>query len=77
MLRFAEIGLFLAPFVLYGAWRILGARATVGLIWTTAAVVGLLAAMTIWYGTERSLPPGTRYVPPQLHDGVVVSGHGS
>ena len=33
MLRFAEIGLFLLPFALYAAWRVLGARATAGLLW--------------------------------------------
>jgi hypothetical protein len=77
MLRFAEIGLFLLPFALYGAWRVLGARATVGLIWATAAVVAVLAATIIWYGMENSLPAGTHYVPAQLHDGKIVSGHGS
>jgi len=77
MLRFAEIGLFLVPFVLYAAWRVLGARATTGLIWATAVVVGVLGATIIWYGMERSLPAGTPYVPAQLHDGKIVSGHGS
>ena len=77
MLRFAEIGLFLVPFALYGAWRVLGARATAGLIWATVVVVAVLGATIIWYGMERSLPAGTPYVPAQLHDGKIVSGHGS
>ena len=77
MLRFAEIGFFLVPFALYGAWWLLGARATTGLIWAAAVVLVVLAATTIWYGMEHSLPAGTRYVPAQLHDGRSVSGHGS
>jgi len=39
--------------------------------------VAVLAATIIWYGMENSLPAGTRYVPAQLHDGKIVSGHGS
>lgn len=77
MLRFAEIGLFLFPFVLYAAWRVLGARATTGLIWASAVVLAVLAASTVWYGTEHSLPAGTNYVPAKLHDGTIVSGHGN
>lgn len=77
MLRFAEIGLFLAPFVLYAAWRVLGARATGGLIWGGAAVIVLLVASTIWFGLEHSMPAGTRYVPAQMQDGRIVSGHGN
>jgi len=77
MLRFAEIGLFLVPFALYAAWWVLGQRATAGLLWATAVLLAVLAAATIWYGLERSLPAGTHYEPAQLRDGVVVSGHGS
>jgi hypothetical protein len=76
MVRFAEIGFFLVPFLLFAAWWVLGARATAGLLWASAAAVALLAAVTIWYGLERSLPAGTPYVPAQVHDGVVVPGHG-
>jgi hypothetical protein len=75
MLRFAEISLFLTPFALYLAWRVLGARATTGLLWTAAAVIVVLAATMIWYGMEHSLPAGTPYEPAQLRDGVVVPGH--
>lgn len=76
MLRFAEFGLFLAPFALYAAWRLLGARATPWLLWSGAAAVAVVAAVLIWYGLARSLPPGTRYVPAQLKGGTIVEGHG-
>lgn len=76
MLRYAEIGFFLLPFVLYGAWRVLGTRATRGLLWATAALVAALAATTIWYELEHSLPAGTSYEPARLQGGVIVPGHG-
>jgi hypothetical protein len=76
MLRFAEIGFFFLPFILYLAWRLLGPRATPGLLWATAALVAALAATTLWYGLEHSLPAGSRYVPAKLQNGVVVPGHG-
>jgi hypothetical protein len=76
MLRYAEIGFFLLPFGLYAAWWVLGARATAGLVWATVGLVIVLAAVTVWYGLERSLPAGTTYVPAELKGGTVVQGHG-
>ncbi|CAH2600087.1 conserved protein of unknown function [Rhodovastum atsumiense] len=76
MLRLAEIGLFLVPFALYAAWRLLGARASAALVWGTVLAVGLLAGVTVWYGLERSLPAGVQYVPAEIHDGTIVQGHG-
>ncbi len=75
MLRYAEIGFFLLPFLLYVAWRVLGTRATAGLLWATAALAVALAATTVWYELTHSLPAGTRYVPAQIHNGVIVPGH--
>ena len=76
MLRYAEIGFFLLPFLLYAAWRLLGTRATSGLLWTGVVVLVLLAAATVWFGLDRGLPPGARYVPAQLRSGNIVPGHG-
>ena len=77
MLRFAEIGFFLLPFVLYLAWRLLGTRATPGLLWATAALLAVLLATVLWYGMQNSLPAGTRYVPAHLQGGQIVPGHGN
>ena len=77
MLRFAEIGFFLLPFVLYVVWRVLGPRATPALLGATAALLIVLAATLIWYGMKNSLPAGSRYVPAQLQEGKIVPAHGN
>lgn len=76
MLRYVEIGFFLVPFALYAAWRVLGTRATSGLVWATIAMVAALAATTVWYGLDQGLPRGVAYVPAQLHGDEIVPGHG-
>lgn len=75
MLRFAEIGFFLLPFVLYVVWRLLGTRATSGLLWATALLLAALAATVVWYGLQNSLPAGTRYMPAEVRGGEIVPGH--
>jgi hypothetical protein len=75
MLRYAEIGLFLLPFALFGVWWVLGARATRKLVWAAAVAVALLAATTVWYGLGHRLA-GSRYVPAQLNNDAVLPGHG-
>ena len=75
-MRWAELGLFLSPFLLYAAWRLAAARAQPALLWGAVALVACLAAGTLWYGLTRRLPPGSTYVPAQLEDGRIVPGHG-
>jgi hypothetical protein len=77
MFRFAEIGMFAAPFALYAVWLILGRKLDARMFWI--AVIGLLAmgAATVWFGLERSLPPDERYVPARLENGQIVPGHGA
>jgi len=77
ILRYAEIGLFLAPFALFGVWWALGRRATGRMLWATVAVVAALAATTVWYGLGHRLPAGSRYVPAQLSDHAALPRHGS
>ena len=77
MLRYAEIGFFPLPFALFGVWWVLGTRATLKMLWAAAVVFALLAATTVWYGLERSLPAGTPYVPAEISHGTVVQGHGN
>ncbi len=76
MLRFAEIGFFLLPFALFAVWWVLGRRATLRVLLGTAVVVVALAAVTVWYGLENSLPSGTPYVPAEISRDAVVPGHG-
>jgi hypothetical protein len=75
MLRYAEIGLFLLPFAVFGAWWALGARATRKMLWATVAVVALLAATTVWYGLGHRLV-GSRYVPAQISNDAALPRHG-
>ena len=75
-MRWAELGLFASPFLLYAAWRLAAARAQPAIVWGVAALVACLAAGTVWYGLTRRLPPGERYVPAQIQDGRIVPGHG-
>jgi hypothetical protein len=77
MLRFAEIGLFLVPFVLYATWLVLGARTPPALVWGAVALILLLAVGTVWFGVANRLDRGEKYVPAQVVDGQIVEGHGA
>jgi hypothetical protein len=76
MLRFVEIGFFLVPFALYGAWWYFGTRLSPAAVWVTIGLLVVLAGATIWLGLERSLPADVVYVPAEIRDGVIVQGHG-
>lgn len=76
-MRWAEAGLFLAPFLLYAAWRLSALWARPSLVWGTAALVALLVIVTVWVGLSRRLDRGETYVPARLQDGRVVPGHGT
>ena len=75
-MRWAELALFLSPFVLYAAWRLAAARAQPALLWGAVAAVTVLATATLWFGVARRLERGETYVPAQLEDGRIVPGHG-
>lgn len=76
-MRWAELGLFLTPFLLYAAWRVAAARARPEIVWLTVGAVALLAAITVWIGVSHRLDTGERYVPARLENGRVVPGHGA
>ena len=76
MLRFTEIALFLVPFALYLAWRIMGPRTPPWFIWASMGAIGVLAAGAVWFGLTRRLDPGEAYAPAQMENGRVVPGHG-
>ena len=75
-MRWAELALFLSPFVLYAAWRLAAARAQPALLWGAVAAVTVVATATLWFGLARRLERGETYVPAQLEDGRIVPGHG-
>ena len=74
MLRFTEIGLFLVPFALFVAWRIMGPRTPPWAVWLALVAVLLLAGGSAWYGLARRAPPGDVYVPAHIVDGRIVPG---
>ena len=69
--------LFLAPFAAIIAWRLtLGSGGPPrALLIGAACALAVLAAMLVWLSRERALPPGTTYVPAEVHDGRIVPGH--
>lgn len=75
-MRWAEIGLLLAPFVLYVAWRVAAARAQPVVAWGALGVVAVLIAAVLAIGLSHRLDTGETYVPAHLDDGAVVPGHG-
>ena len=74
-MRWAEAGLFLAPFLLYAAWRLSSVYAKPSLVWGAGFAVLLLVAITVWLGLTRKIDRGEAYVPAHVEDGRVVPGH--
>jgi hypothetical protein len=72
-MRWAEIGLFLSPFVLYAIWRLVSLRLRPAAMTAATAAVVALVAFTVWYGFAERAGPGA-YVPAHLQDGRVVPG---
>lgn len=77
-MRLVEIALFIAPFVIFAAWRLtapaVGPSPRV-LAVSVALLLTLLGAL-LWFHMEGALPPDTAYVPPRLEDGRIVPAHG-
>lgn len=76
-MRFVELALFAAPFVVFGAWRLLagGGGPSRKLVVTATCIVVALAGALYWFRREEAIAPGLRYVPAQLEDGHVIPGH--
>lgn len=78
-MRFAELGLSLAPVVailLLYALVIRRHRPSARTLTLGVLLVTGLGAWLIWEGTSEDLPRSERYAPAVLHDGQVVQGHG-
>jgi len=77
MLRLVELILFLSPFAAFVIWRLLAAEGgpSLKLVLLSACFVAAVAGALFWLNRRGALPPGTEYVPAQLQNGRVVSGH--
>ncbi len=77
MLRLVELALFLAPFVFFAVWRLVGTGGgpSIGMIVGAACVLAVLAGALIWLSHDEALPPGTTYQPAKLEDGQIIPGH--
>ena len=78
MLRLGEVVLAVAPLLLalllYGVvyHRVPSRRAVLAIAVAELA----MAASLFWQSETESLQPHERYIPAQMHDGDVLSGHG-
>ncbi|MFG1345611.1 DUF6111 family protein [Xanthobacter autotrophicus DSM 431] len=77
-----ELGLFLTPFVLYGALLLATKGSVVPEHWSLRALAGVVAAAValvvlglFLFEHGHVAPPGSHYVPAQTKDGVFVPGH--
>ena len=78
--RLTEIGLFLLPFAVFVALRLVGPRGMPsGLVLGSAAVVlALLLVGLFWFAHRERLPPDATYVPARVSaDGQIRPGHGT
>jgi hypothetical protein len=77
-MRFVELALFAAPFVIFAAWRLLAPAAgpSPRVLAASAALVLMLLGALLWLHKEGALPPNTAYVPPTLEDGRIVPALG-
>ena len=79
MLRLVEILLFLLPFAVFVAWRVLAPAGGPSPRVVAIAVCAVLAliGVLIWFGHYDTIPRGDSYVPAQLQGGRVIPGHGA
>ncbi|MBA4789639.1 MAG: DUF6111 family protein [Pseudomonadota bacterium] len=77
-----EAALFLAPFVFYSVILLATRGSLVPANWSARAVgvcallaVAFMALGLAMFEGEASAPPGSRYVPAEMRDGVFRPGH--
>jgi MFS superfamily sulfate permease-like transporter len=77
MLRWAEVLLFLAPFVVFLLWWRISLGGGPSRIALAATLVGLVVfgAVLAWFGIDRSMGRHSTYVPARVEDGRIVPGH--
>jgi hypothetical protein len=74
-MRWFEFGLFLAPFALFAAWRLVSARLRPAAVAGVTVAVVALAAGTLWFGLTHRSDPHEIYVPAHFEYGRIVPGH--
>ena len=79
MLRFAELALFLSPFLLFLAWRVAAYAGwpSTRVVASSFALLVVLIGALLWLQRQGALPTGAPYVPAALHDGRIVPAHGA
>lgn len=76
MVGLVEIVLFLLPFVLFAAWRVLAPYASRLTLVLALLGVALVAVSAAWYGRGAHMGWREGYVPAvTLPDGRIVPGH--
>lgn len=78
-MRFVEIALFLAPFIVFAAWRLTTPLAgpSPRLLAVSAALLVVLLGTLLWLHREGAVPTGEVYIPARLQDGRIVPAHGA
>lgn len=76
-MRFAEIALFLAPILIFAAWRAVSIRggATPAFVAAVTAGVLILLGMLLLFWYQGTEPPGAMYVPARRENGQIVPSH--
>src|SRR5262249_1344578 len=79
MLRLVELVLFLAPFAIFAAWRLLAIEGvpSTRFVAIAACVLAALAGALIWLSERDALSPGVGYEPARLESGRIIAGHGT
>ena len=79
MLRLVEILLFLLPFAVFAAWRVLAPAggASPRVVAVAVCAVLVLIAFLIWFSRYDTISRGDTYVPAQLERGRIIPGHGA
>jgi hypothetical protein len=77
-LRLVEIGLFVLPITLFVlAWWSGRLAPSPAMLAGSLLGLTLLGTALIWFGLERRIDPGERYVPARLVHGQIEPGHGA
>jgi hypothetical protein len=75
MIGVLEAALFLAPFVVWLAWRMLSPVLPRAALWAAMVTVAALALGAAWTASRPHLEHGQLYAPSQLRDGQIIPGH--
>jgi hypothetical protein len=75
MIRLLEVVLFLAPFALFAAWRLLlpGTELSPRMIAVFAGFLLAVFVALVWLRWEDAEPAGAAYVPAELRDGRIIT----